>query len=50
MNIRFFDRLYVRLWLAVVLAVLLLSMLVGWLLRTQAERIRAERLAEVPAQ
>jgi two-component system, OmpR family, sensor kinase len=49
MPIPFFHRLYVRLWLAVVLAVLVLSMLVGWLLRTQAERIRAERLAEVPA-
>lgn len=49
MRIPFFHRLYVRLWLAVVLAVLVLSILVGWLLRTQAERIRAERLAEVPA-
>ncbi len=49
MQIPFFHRLYVRLWLAVVLAVLVLSILVGWLLRTQAERIRAERLAEVPA-
>jgi two-component system, OmpR family, sensor kinase len=49
MHIPFFHRLYVRIWLAVVLAVIVLSMLVGWLLRTQAERIRAERLAEVPA-
>jgi two-component system, OmpR family, sensor kinase len=49
MHITFLHRLYVRLWLAVVLAVLVLSMLVGWLLRLQAERIRAERLAEVPA-
>jgi two-component system, OmpR family, sensor kinase len=49
MKIAFFNRLYVRLWLAVVLAVLVLSMLVGWLMRTQAERIRAERLAEIPA-
>lgn len=49
MHIPFFHRLYVRIWLAVVLAVLILSMLVGWLLRTQAERIRAERLADVPA-
>ncbi len=49
MHIPFFHRLYVRIWLAVVLAVLVLSILVGWLLRTQAERIRAERLAEVPA-
>jgi signal transduction histidine kinase len=49
MRIAFFHRLYVRIWLAVVLAVLILSLLVGWLLRSQAERIRAERLAEVPA-
>jgi two-component system, OmpR family, sensor kinase len=49
MKVTFFNRLYVRLWLAVVLAVLVLSMLVGWLMRTQAERIRAERLAEIPA-
>ncbi|MBS7809116.1 ATP-binding protein [Variovorax sp. PCZ-1] len=49
MQIPFFHRLYVRIWLAVVLAVVVLAMLVGWLLRTQAERIRAERLAEVPA-
>jgi two-component system, OmpR family, sensor kinase len=49
MHIPFFHRLYVRIWLAVVLAVLILSMMVGWLLRTQAERIRAERLADVPA-
>ncbi len=49
MHIPFFHRLYVRLWLAVVLAVLVLSLLVAWLMRTQAERIRAERLADVPA-
>lgn len=49
MRIPFFHRLYVRIWLAVILAVLILTLLVGWLLRTQAERIRAERLAEVPA-
>ncbi len=49
MHIPFFHRLYVRIWLAVVFAVIVLSMLVGWLMRTQAERIRAERLAEVPA-
>ncbi len=49
MHIPFFHRLYVRLWLAVVLAVLVLSILVGWLMRTQAERIRAERLSEIPA-
>ena len=49
MQIPFFHRLYVRLWLAVVLAVLVLSLLVGWLMRMQAERIRAERLADMPA-
>ncbi len=49
MKITFFNRLYVRLWLAVVLAVLVLSLLTAWLLRSQAERIRAERLAEMPA-
>ena len=49
MKIAFFHRLYVRLWLAVVLAVFVLTLLVAWLLRYQAERIRAERLAEVPA-
>ena len=49
MQIPFFHRLYVRLWLAVVLAVFVLTLLVGWLLRFQAERLRAERLAEVPA-
>lgn len=38
-----------RLWLAVVVAVLVLSVLVGWLLRIQAERIRAERLSEIPS-
>lgn len=49
MRVAFFHRLYVRIWLAVVLAVLILSLLVGWLWRMQADRIRAERLAEVPA-
>lgn len=49
MRVPFFHRLYVRLWLAVVLAVFVLTLLVGWLLRVQAERLRAERLAEVPA-
>jgi two-component system, OmpR family, sensor kinase len=49
MKIAFFNRLYVRLWLAVVLAVLVLTILVGWLMRTQAERIRAERVGEIPA-
>jgi two-component system, OmpR family, sensor kinase len=49
MQIFFFNRLYVRLWLAVVLAVLVLTMLFGWVWRTQADRIRQERLAELPA-
>jgi signal transduction histidine kinase len=49
MHIPFFHRLYVRIWLAVVLAVIVLSVMVGWLLRTQADRIRAERFAEIPA-
>jgi hypothetical protein len=49
MKTPFFHRLYVRLWLAVVVAVFVLTLLVGWLLRFQEERIRAERLAEVPA-
>jgi two-component system, OmpR family, sensor kinase len=49
MKIPFFNRLYVRIWLAVVLTVLLLTMVFGWLWRTQAERIRSERLAELPA-
>ncbi len=49
MRVPFFHRLYVRLWLAVVLAVFVFTLLVGWLLRIQAERLRAERLAEVPA-
>ena len=49
MQIPFLHRLYVRLWLAVVMAVFVLTLLVGWLLRFQAERLRAERLAEVPA-
>ncbi len=49
MKINFFNRLYVRLWLAVVLAVIVLSILVAWLLSAQADRLRAERLAEIPA-
>jgi two-component system, OmpR family, sensor kinase len=49
MKIRFHHRLVVRLWLAVVLAVVVLSLLVAWLMRMQAERIRGERLAEIPA-
>jgi two-component system, OmpR family, sensor kinase len=49
MQIPFFNRLYVRIWLAVVLTVLVLTFAFGWLWRTQAERIRNERLAELPA-
>jgi two-component system, OmpR family, sensor kinase len=49
MQIPFFNRLYVRIWLAVVLTVLVLTLAYGWLWRTQAERIRNERLAELPA-
>jgi two-component system, OmpR family, sensor kinase len=49
MQIPFFNRLYVRIWLAVVLTVLVLTLAFGWLWRTQAERIRNERLAELPA-
>jgi two-component system, OmpR family, sensor kinase len=49
MKIPFFHRLYVRLWLAVLLAVIVMALLMGWLLRHQAERIRAERLSEIPA-
>jgi two-component system, OmpR family, sensor kinase len=49
MQIPFFNRLYVRIWLAVVLTVLVLTLAFGWLWRTQAERIRNERIAELPA-
>jgi two-component system, OmpR family, sensor kinase len=49
MKIPFFNRLYVRMWLAVVLTVLLLTVAFGWLWRSQAERIRTERMAELPA-
>jgi two-component system, OmpR family, sensor kinase len=48
MKISFFNRLYVRLWLAVLAAVLVLSLLLAWLMRYQADRIRAERLLDVP--
>ncbi len=48
MKISFFNRLYVRLWLAVLAAVLVLTMLLGWLMRYQADRIRAERLLDLP--
>jgi two-component system, OmpR family, sensor kinase len=49
MKIPFFNRLYVRMWLAVVLTVLLLTVAFGWLWRSQAERVRAERMADLPA-
>jgi two-component system, OmpR family, sensor kinase len=49
MQIPFFNRLYVRIWLAVVLTVLVLTLAFGWLWRTQAERVRNERIAELPA-
>ncbi len=49
MKTPFFHRLYVRLWLAVFLAVIVMTLLMGWLLRHQADRIRAERLSEIPA-
>jgi two-component system, OmpR family, sensor kinase len=49
MKILFFNRLYVRIWLAVVLTVLLLTFVFGWLWRMQAERMRMERMAEMPA-
>ncbi len=49
MQIPFFNRLYVRIWLAVVLTVLVLTLAFGILWRTQAERIRNERIAELPA-
>jgi two-component system, OmpR family, sensor kinase len=49
MKIPFFNRLYVRMWLAVVLTVLLLTLAFAWLWRSQAERIRSERMAELPA-
>jgi two-component system, OmpR family, sensor kinase len=48
MKISFFQRLYVRLWLAVLAAVLLITFSFGALWRAQAERLRAERLAELP--
>jgi two-component system, OmpR family, sensor kinase len=48
MRIPFFQRLYVRIWLAVLVAVLLISFSFGALWRSQTERMRAERLAEMP--
>jgi two-component system, OmpR family, sensor kinase len=49
MKIAVWHRLSVRLWLAVLLAVLVMALLMGWLLRYQADRIRAERGSEIPA-
>lgn len=48
MKIPFFHRLYVRLWLAVLLAVMVMALLMSWLLRYQSDRIRAERMSEMP--
>ncbi len=44
-----FSRLYVRIWLAVVTSVLVLTLVMGWLWRSQMERIRAERIQDSPA-
>jgi two-component system, OmpR family, sensor kinase len=49
MQFSFFSRLYVRIWLAVVAAVLVMTMLFGWIWREHMDRVRAERLAELPA-
>jgi two-component system, OmpR family, sensor kinase len=49
MHFSFFNRLYVRIWLAVVAAVLVMTMLFGWIWRVNMDRVRAERLAEMPA-
>jgi two-component system, OmpR family, sensor kinase len=49
MHFSFFSRLYVRIWLAVVAAVLVMTMLFGWIWREHMDRVRAERLAELPA-
>ncbi len=48
MHFSFFNRLYVRIWLAVVAAVLVMTMLFGWFWRENMDRMRAERLAEMP--
>jgi two-component system, OmpR family, sensor kinase len=48
MHVVFFNRLYVRIWLAIVIATLVLALGLGWLWRTQAERVRLERMAEMP--
>ncbi len=49
MYFSFFSRLYVRIWLAVVAAVLVMTLLFGWIWRVNMDRVRAERLAEMPA-
>jgi two-component system, OmpR family, sensor kinase len=49
MEITFFNRLYVRIWVAIVIAALVLALGFGWLVRVQAERLRAERMADLPA-
>jgi two-component system, OmpR family, sensor kinase len=49
MHFSFFNRLYVRIWLAVLAAVLVMTMLFGWIWRVNMDRVRAERLAELPA-
>ncbi len=49
MQISFFNRLYVRIWLAVVLSLLVLTLAFAWLWGTHTERLRAERMAELPA-
>jgi two-component system, OmpR family, sensor kinase len=49
MQISFFNRLYVRIWLAVVVSLVVLTLAFGWLWRTHTDRLRAERLAELPA-
>jgi two-component system, OmpR family, sensor kinase len=49
MHFSFFNRLYVRIWLAVLAAVLVMTMLFGWIWRVNMDRVRAERLTELPA-
>lgn len=49
MYISFFSRLYVRIWLAVVAAVLVLTLIFGLVWREHTDRLRAERMAELPA-
>ncbi len=49
MKITFFNRLYVRIWVAIVIAALVLALGFGWLVHTQVQRLRAERMADLPA-